>query len=226
MRPIISFELNKNLYVRDPQQSELGQRIIHASTRLIDELGFEHFTFKKLADEIQSTEASVYRYFENKHRLLIYLIDGYWTLLEYRIENLTTNIKDPTEKLRCCLDVLTETKKNNPDVRFAQEESLQRIAIAEFEKTYHTKQIDSDNEEGLFIPYKSVCKKITSFVKAINPDFPYPNTLVSTLMLSVNHQSFYAEHLPSLTDIRHHGKNSTKQLREFLEKLVFNTIKN
>ena len=51
------------MFLRNPDSTELGQKIIKNSVRLIDKLGFEDFTFKKLADEIQSTEASVYRYF-------------------------------------------------------------------------------------------------------------------------------------------------------------------
>jgi AcrR family transcriptional regulator len=78
------FKLNPHLYLRDPQQTELGQKIINASVVLIDTLGFEQFTFKKLAEEIDSTEASIYRYFENKHRLLLYLVGWYWTWLEYQ----------------------------------------------------------------------------------------------------------------------------------------------
>ena len=52
---------------------------------MIDQLGFEQFTFKKLARAIGSTEASVYRYFDNKHRLLTYLIAWYWKWMEYQI---------------------------------------------------------------------------------------------------------------------------------------------
>jgi len=35
--------------IRNPQATNLGQRIIEGSINLIDELGFENFTFKKLA---------------------------------------------------------------------------------------------------------------------------------------------------------------------------------
>ena len=42
---------------------------------MIDALGFEDFTFKKLGQEIGSNESSVYRYFDSKHKL-IRLISG------------------------------------------------------------------------------------------------------------------------------------------------------
>jgi AcrR family transcriptional regulator len=96
---IISFKLNSKLYLRDPQNSDLGARIIEESILMINEMGFEQFTFKKLGEQIDSTEASIYRYFENKHKLLIYLIDWYWTWMEYRIDFSITNVKEPQEKL-------------------------------------------------------------------------------------------------------------------------------
>ena len=70
--------IHNGLYLRDPKETTLGQSILKHSIILIDELGFEHFTFKKLAAKINSTEASIYRYFENKHLLLVYLSNWYW----------------------------------------------------------------------------------------------------------------------------------------------------
>ena len=77
----IKFSLNNSLYSRDPQNTELGQRILKHSIILIDEIGLENFTFKKLAFEIESTEASMYRYFENKHQLLLFLTSLLWVLI-------------------------------------------------------------------------------------------------------------------------------------------------
>lgn len=221
---IISFQLSENLFLRDPQSSELGQKIIHHSIRLLDKLGFEQFTFKKLADEIQSTEASIYRYFENKHRLLLYLIDWYWTWLDYRMEFETHNVASPVDRLKICLRMLSEECKYDANVPYVDEQALQRIAAAEFEKTYLTKQVDADNKDGLFLPYKTLCKKIALVIKEINPQFAFPHSLTSTLMLTVKHQMYYAEHLPSLTDIKHNTRTQQAKLQEFLEGLVFNTI--
>jgi AcrR family transcriptional regulator len=77
--------MNEKLFVRNPEQTELGRKIIEFSIRLIHENGFEAFTFKKLAEVIGSTEAGIYRYFENKHRILIYLTAWYWSWLEFRV---------------------------------------------------------------------------------------------------------------------------------------------
>ena len=58
----LSFKVNEAVYLRDPEASELGKLIIKHSIDLIYNLGFESFTFKKLAVEMGTTEASVYRY--------------------------------------------------------------------------------------------------------------------------------------------------------------------
>lgn len=223
--PFLAFKLNEHLYLRDPQSSELGQRIITASIDLIDKLGFEQFTFKKLAEEIDSTEASVYRYFENKHRLLLYLIDWYWTWLKYQLDIRITNISSPGERLRVCLAMLAEPKSFDSSFAHIDETALHKIAMSEFEKTYLTKQVDQDNKDGFFLPYKVLCKKIAAIIKEVNPRYPYPATLVSTIMLAVNHQLFYAEHLPSLTDIKFNTRTHYKRLAEFLEDLTFKAIK-
>lgn len=221
---IFTFKLTENLYVRDPQETELGRNIIQKGIKLIDKLGFEEFTFKKLATEIGSTEASIYRYFDNKHKLLIYLIDWYWTWMEYQIDYHIHNIKEPDERLKICLRFLVAEKSFDPNVAYVDEAALQRIVSAEFEKTYLTKKVDADNKEGLFLPYKSLCKKIASIIKEVNPKYEFPHSLISTVLLTVKHQLFYAEHLPSLSDIKYDHKKQYKKLNVFLENLVFRTI--
>lgn len=221
---ILSFKLTENLFVKDPQATELGKNIIEKSIRLMDKLGFEEFTFKKLANEISSTEASIYRYFENKHKLLIYLIDWYWTWMEYKIDYEINNIANPADRLRICLAKLSEEKAFDPMIAYVDERALERIVSAEFEKTYLTKQVDADNKEGLFLPYKSLCKKIASIIKEVRPTYEFPHSLASTLLVVVKQQLYYAQHLPTLTDIKFDPRKHHKKLYEFLEHFVFKTI--
>jgi AcrR family transcriptional regulator len=221
--PSLLFKLNEHLYLRDPQHTLLGQNIIRASVDLIDRLGFEQFTFKKLAEEIDSTEASIYRYFENKHRLLLYLIAWYWSWMEYRIDLVTNGLTDPKEKLKASMKVIAEEKKYDPNFEFVNEEALYRIVIAELDKTFLTKWVDSDNKEGLFGGFKSLCKKIATWVAEVNPDYPYPSSLVSTILLTAKQQVFFAEHLPSLTNINR-NENSQDKLAHFLANIMFKSI--
>jgi len=62
------------LYLKAPLQSKLGKKIITYSILLFDDIGFEAFTLKKLAKAIDSNATSLYRYFENKHLLLRFLV--------------------------------------------------------------------------------------------------------------------------------------------------------
>ena len=62
MTLISKVNIHSGLFLRDPKETTLGRSILKNGIILIDELGFEHFTFKKLATFIHSTEASIYRY--------------------------------------------------------------------------------------------------------------------------------------------------------------------
>jgi hypothetical protein len=62
--PNFKIQVNDKLYLKDPETSDLGKKILEKSILLIDEIGLEHFTFKKLGQSINSNESSIYRYFE------------------------------------------------------------------------------------------------------------------------------------------------------------------
>lgn len=218
----LAFKLNNKLFLRDPQETELGRKIIQHGIELIDKLGFEQFTFRKLAEEISSAEASLYRYFENKHRLLTYLAAWYWNWTEYRMDLLTHPTMSVEEKLRWCLRVLTEEKKNDQAFGFVDEEALHRIILTEQDKTWLTKWVDEDNRSGFFGGYKSICKKMADLIKEFEPSYPYPNSLVSTIMLTSLQQMFYAAHLPSLSNLK---KEDHEELYRFVEHLVFSTLR-
>ncbi len=221
---VLQLLMNQKLFLRDPQETELGRKIIQESIAMIDELGFEKFTFKKLAEKIESTEASIYRYFENKHRLLVYLIAWYWNWLEYKIEYETHNIEDATKKLEIALKIISAQKERDLSFPQIDEEALYRIVILESDKTYLTKQVDMDNKEGLFRGFKSLCKTIASYIIEINPDYKSPHSLVSTVLHAAHIQLFYAQHLPSLTDLNAQGDiNLGNEM--FLKQLVFSTIR-
>ena len=218
--------INENLFLRDPQETELGRKIVQDSIAMIDELGFEKFTFKKLAQRIDSTEASIYRYFENKHKLLVYLIAWYWNWIEYRIDYCTQNIESPERKLEIALKVIAEKKDKDTTFPQIDEEALYRIVIAESDKTYLTKQVDEDNKEGLFRGFKSLCKRVASYILEINPDYVYPHSLVSTAMQAGHQQLFYDQHLHSLSDLNNSEDELYIQNEKFLKELVFHAIKN
>lgn len=218
----IQFNLNDKIFLKNPDSSSLGRKIISGSIDLIDEIGFESFTFRKLASHIQSTEASIYRYFENKHRLLLYLIAWYWNWIGFRLSYLNANIEDPNEKLRRAIHLLTQRNEEDQNFEYVNEVKLHRIVIAESSKTYLTKEVDQENKEGVFKSYKQLVENISHLIREINPGFSYPHMLVSTIIEGAHHQRFFAEHLPKLTD-QVSGEDS---ISTFYQDLVFKAIKN
>ena len=214
LRPI----LNERLYLRDPQATELGLRLLRESVRLIDEIGFEQFTFRKLATVLGSTEASVYRYFENKHRLLIYLISWYWTWLRFQIRFHTHNVPDPAQRLRLALGVLCHAHRDAAGTAGLDEAALARLVVAEASKAYLTKEVDADNSAGLFQAYKQLAADLVLMMQAIRPEYAYPHALASTLLEMARKQLFFARHLPSLAEAP--GADESRILA-YLEHLAF-----
>ncbi len=219
----LQIQVNSVLYLRDPQSSDLGQKIVRESIFLINEIGFESFTFKKLSAVINSTEASIYRYFENKHRLLIYLISWYWSYLEYRITFETNNILTPEEKLRIAVRIITDKMEDDDHFPGISEAALQQIVINESDKTYLTKNVDQINKEGVFRGYKSLCETIASYMKEMNPTFKFSVSLSSTCLEAAHQQLFFAKHLPRLSDLDKKG-NIYDQNCQYLLTIIFNSL--
>lgn len=191
----------EGLYLRDPLQTDLGRNIISHSIDLIDDLGFEAFTFRKLAIKMNSNETSLYRYFENKHMLLLYLVVWYWNWVSFLIDYSLNNIEDPVRKLDIVIDIFVDATKENPTVAFVNEKRLHNIIVSESAKAYHTKNVDKENKEGFFMSYKNLISKVSKVVLEIDPSFPYPHSFASNLFEMANNQIFFAEHLPRLTDV-------------------------
>lgn len=217
----IKFSLNDGLYLREPQDSKLGRSIIQHSIILIDEYGFEAFTFKKLAQEIESTEASIYRYFANKHLLLVFLANWYWEWVSYLITVNTMNVRDPKEKLRIIIHSIVAAPVDNPTVDYVNESKLHNIVISEGAKAYHTKEVDEDNSKGFFLSYKDLATSVSNVISEINPKFKYPYTLATNLFEMANNHIYFALHLPRLTDI----SSKKNQLDEVEKMLTYFTDK-
>nr|WP_315186207.1 TetR/AcrR family transcriptional regulator [uncultured Flavobacterium sp.] len=196
----LKIQVNEKIYVKDPETSALGKKIIEQSILLIDEIGFDNFTFKKLGEKIGSNESSLYRYFENKHKLLVYLSSWYWSWMEYKLVFATNNITDPKEKLRKAITIITEKVEDDNSTEHINEAILNKIIIAEFTKTFHTKEVDQENKEGFFLIYKRVINRIVSIVNEVNPNYPYAKSLVSTIVEGSLHQHFLTEHLTTITN--------------------------
>ena len=223
MKLQLQIKMNEALFVRNPEQSELGKNIIQHSIQLIDKNGFEAFTFKKLAEDIGTTEAGIYRYFENKHKLLVYLTAWYWGWLEFQINYQTNNIKDPTVKLKRVIKLLAITVEDDASTGHVNEGLLHQIVISEGSKAYLTKQVGEDNKLQFFKPYKDLCAVVGNIILECSPKYKYPKSLASTIIEMAHFQNFFMNNLPSLTDF---GKSKEEtEIISFLNDLVFTSLK-
>jgi AcrR family transcriptional regulator len=206
-------QMNEKLYLRNPEQTEI-----------IRELGFEAFTFRKLSEVTQTTEATIYRYFENKHRLLAYIVAWYWHWLDFQVMFNTHNVSDPEQKIKTLLNILTwqadDLYTANNDINL---EDLHEIIKTEASKVYLTKHVSEDNQAKIFKPYKDLCHRIAELFLEYNPKYQFPRSLASTVVEMAHFQDFFMLNLPSLTDFPE--EKSLKKVKEFLESLVFSALK-
>lgn len=209
----------EGVFKKDPESSDLGRKIVEESILLIDELGFESFTFKKLGLRIGSNESSIYRYFESKHMLLLYLASWYWGWTEYKLVFYTANITDPKEKLEKAIELLSENSWKNKNFTHINEASLHRIIINEYSKSYLTKDVDNENSQGYFSVYKRLVIRLQEMIQAVNPRYTFSLSLASTILEGIFHQQFLRDHFPTITNC-----NSELTAHAFFSDLVFNCL--
>jgi len=219
----ISFDLPEKLYLKDPQNSKFGQKLLSDSILLIDEIGIEAFTFKKIASKMGSAEASVYRYFENKHMLLLYLISWYWEWVHYLIDIHITNISDPKLKLEKAIHQIVNASSDAFAVEYINQNILHQVVVKEGTKAYHIVNVDEENKHGFYFGYKSLVAKVSELISQVNAAFPYPHILASNLFEMANNQIYFAEHIPKLTDIKNRKRkyqDLETALNFFVEKIL------
>ncbi|MGB3591294.1 MAG: TetR/AcrR family transcriptional regulator [Nonlabens sp.] len=196
----LQIEINENLYLKDPESSVLGKRIIQKSIELIHNLGFEQFTFKKLGVLLKSNESSIYRYFENKHKLLLYLTSWYWSWIENQVAIATVIIDNKRDKLETAIRIICTEVVQDSSYEHINEVLLSKIIVAENTKAHHTKEVDTENREGYFKVYKRLINRIKDMVAAVDPTYEYPLSLASTMVEGTLHQHFLQHHFTAITD--------------------------
>ncbi|KAA5823459.1 TetR/AcrR family transcriptional regulator [Algibacter amylolyticus] len=215
----LKISVPEKIYVKDPESSTLGKRIIEHSILLIDDIGFDSFTFKKLGQLIGSNESSIYRYFESKHNLLLYLSSWYWAWIEYQLV-FETHSLNPSEKLEKAIEIVTRSIKVDSKFSHINETILNKIIVNENSKSFLTKEVDQENKEGFFIIYKRIVHRLRDMIIAINPDYKFASSLGSTILESGLHQHFLKDHFKTITDC-----NASITPTSFIKNLVLNTLK-
>ena len=213
--------INNELFLKDPSSSELGKKIVFQSVNMINEFGFEGFTFRKLGQKIDSPEASIYRYFESKSQLLAYLTSWYWGWMEYRLVFETANIPSATKRLEKVFGLIINKIEYKLILNEIEIPKLINIVISESSKSYLTKDVDKANREGAFTNYKKFVERVATIILEINPSYKYPNMLLTTIIEGAHAQLFFAEHLPRLTN----KQKEKDYLTKFYTELALLTIK-
>ena len=216
----IIISVNDKLYVKNPETSDLGKKIIEQSILLIDEIGFENFTFKKLGEKINSNESSIYRYFESKHKLMLYLSSWYWGWIEYKLAFATTNVSNPMDRLKKGITIVTEKVEDDSTTLHINEAILNKIIIQEFTKTLLTKEVDEENKIGFFLVYKRVINRIIEMINEVNPNYAFAKSLASSIVEGALHQHFLKDHLKTITNC-----NETVSPTDFYINLIENTLR-
>ena len=220
----VKFQVNDTIFLRNPENSVIGRDIVKKGIDLINEIGLEQFTFKKLAVLADTTEATIYRYFRSKHRLLLYVLNWYWSYMEFLVVFRLQNVTDTKQKLKIILDLLThELPESATDGEWDyNKKNLNQIVIAESSKAYLVKDVAEINKNQVFKPYKQLCAKIADVISEYNPNYQYSKSLSSTLIETAHHQQFFIDFLPRLTDST--TENRAEFTATFLEDFLFKIL--
>lgn len=216
----ITIDINKSIYIRDPLETNLGRKIIEHSIILIDKIGFEELNFKKLAISMNSTEASIYRYFENKYKLLAYLVAWYWDFMHFMVLMDIRNIKEPKIKLFQAISTLVNSLDSSITPSYINQTKLHKVVVENANKVYHTKNVDSLNKEGYYINYKKIVKSLSEMILEIDSQFKYPIALATNLIEQSLNNEYYIEHLPSLTDLKSKKVNARLETIKMIEYMI------
>lgn len=213
-------EVNSSLFIKNPTSSKLGESIVKEGLSLLENIGYEDFTFKKLAISIQTTESTLYRYFENKHQFLMYLFNYYWTWMEVNFTMAITNISDPKEQLKRIIGVLVTQAPQKIGSLLLDEFLLKQVITNESSKTFLNKKVDEENKAGYYLTFKRNVCLISEVLLKMNPNYLYPNALAATIIEASFHQRYFGLHLPRLTNELH----VTSNLEDFLFHLSINAL--
>lgn len=207
------------LSLRDPESTELGRSVLEGGLSLMNAIGLEAFTFRKLAAEIGSTEVTLYKYFPNKQRLLQYYFQLYWLWLRQVCGREVERSRDPQEALRRSVEAICGVwPKDAPPLQL-DPEALRLLVIEEGMKSYLHKQVDEDNARRLFAPYKELSAFLAERIKACRRDVPMPRSFATTVIEMAHSLPFAMEHLPSLTEL-----SSRKDLKQVARHLLHRTV--
>ncbi|HEX4886773.1 MAG TPA: TetR/AcrR family transcriptional regulator [Luteibaculaceae bacterium] len=213
---VLQINVHPKIYLKDPRSSELGRGILLEGLHLMHQLGLEEFTFRKLAMHIHTTESSIYRYFETKHKLLLFYESWYWSWVAYRIQFEISNIEQVDERIRRLIGVLAYQPEPHERYGLFAVKTVKDVVVSESVKSYFVKSVDDNQRAGYFGPYLRVVERLSELIEELEPAYPFANALATTVVEGVLHQQHFAGHIPALTNFN----PASDALTEFFNQLV------
>ena len=217
--PHIHLRPDAGLYLKDPEATDLGLSMLGEGVELMNEIGLEAFTFRKLAARIGCTEVSLYKYFPNKQRLLQYYFQLYWLWLRQVCGRQVELASDPKEALSSNVRAICGIWPRPVPVPQLPPKALRRLLIDEGMKSYLHKNVDEDNARRLFLPYKALSAFLAERLVACRSDVPMPRSFATTIIEMAHSLPFAMEHLPSLTEL-----SQRKGMQHLADHLLHRTL--
>ena len=204
---IIDVQVPENLYIKNPRESRVGKDILAHGAAMIAKCGIEAFNFLKLASECQCTEATIYRYFENKHKLLLYYLNLFWGWQEYFMVMRTHSVEEPGKRLKEVVSVLSHPEiPSNTDPAYGA--NIVEIATSEGVKIHLSREVGAEITDGSMFVYYRLLKRISKFISDKKPKHKYPDTLAITIIDAALQTKFYQDRYPGLAVNIHNAKSS------------------
>lgn len=226
--PNININVNvaDSVYIRNPVETELGKKIIQHSIRLFNDIGFEEFNFKKLAQAMDSTEASVYRYFENKYMLLSYLVAWYWDFMHFLLIMDSRNIDDPSIRLNKMISTLINSLDNSNVPSYIDDLLLHNLVVENAYRVYQNKRVDDLLKLGFYKNYQKLVTTLKNVILEIKSDFPYPASVATTIIDMSLHNEYNIIHFPDVTDLvsdqsKSPRENTADMIKYLVSKLLY-----
>lgn len=203
----------------DPSHSRTGLKILNTAIQMIADEGYEVFHLSKLAEKADTVESTVYRYFENKHKLLLYISGWYWAYLDFSIDYETRETGDSQQILQKAIELMAgKNLPKNTDL-IGDPLLIHRIIIMEFSKIYTTQMAHEDNKEGYFVYFKTFVNKIGNILADSMPNYKFTRSFAFLLVSGIYQQAHVAEKLPALSDYE-----QKEPMDEFLSRFVKNLV--
>jgi AcrR family transcriptional regulator len=195
----LNLDLPSCLYLKNPESSDLGKRILIEAASFIGSNGIDEFNFLKLAKKVGCTEATVYRYFHNKQQLVQYLLNIYWGSICVEIEYSTRQIKSARKKLKTAIEILSSPHPENfTDNKLAA--AVVSVVMSEGVRIHLRPQLDDEIKAGNFKYYSTLLDQFESLISESMPNYPFSRSLASTLIDTAMLQMLYISRYNNFTD--------------------------